>query len=169
MLGHLLYFQVFLTNPEELPGKACSARDTNLQGPAQLAAVNQLLQGLHVCSQSVEGVLEAEPGVQTEDASVALNGFLNALSFADGAGHRLLAENVLSGIGCFNRHDTVPVGRSGNVNDVYIGVVDEFAEVVVGLHCLVPVLLGSLEGGVQMLLVYVAHGNHSTVLVTDEV
>ena len=169
VLGHLLNLEVFLTHPEELPGKAGCTRDANLQGPTQLAAVNQLLQGLNIGSQSVECILEAEPCVQTEDTAVTLYGFFNALTFADGTGHGLFAEDVLSCIGSLNRHDTVPVGRSGNVNDIHIGIVNQFTEVVVGLYCFVPVLLGCRNGRIQVFLVNIAHCNHTAALVADKV
>ena len=167
-LGNGLHFQVLLSCPEELPGEACGTRDAHFQGPSQQAAVDKLLERLHIGAQSVEGVLEAEPCVQSENPAVALHGFFHPFPLADGAGHRLLAEDVLAGIGCFHRHDTVPVGGCGNVYYVYIRVVDEVAEIVVCLGRDVPFCLGCFHGRIQVFLVHIAQRHHAAAFVVHE-
>ena len=109
LLGDGLHLQVLLACPEELPRKAGGSTDAHLEGPAQQSAIHKLLQGLHLSAQSVEGVLEAEPGIEAEDASVALDGLLHTASFADGTCHGLLAQDVLACVGSLYGHDAMPV------------------------------------------------------------
>ena len=168
-LGHGLYLKVFLTNPEELPCEACCAGDAHFERPSEQSALDELLERLHFCAESVERILEAEPGVETEHAGVALHGFFHTFAFADGACHGFLAEDVLSGIGSFDGHDAVPMGWGGNVDDVNTWVVDELAEVVISFHLVAPLLLGSSDGGVKVFLVNVAKCHESAALVAGEV
>ena len=125
--------QVFAACPEEFPGKARGAGDAHRQGPPQQAAVHQFLEGLYRGTQPIECILETEPGVQTEDGAVLPAGIHHLLPFANGSGHRLFAEDILSGTGRFHRHDAVPVRRRGNVHDIHIRIMDQVPEIVIGL------------------------------------
>ena len=75
----------------------------------------------------------------------------------------------ISGIGSLYRHQSVPVRRSCNVNNIYAGVVNEVAEVVIRLHRLVKILLCSSYCRIQMLLVNIANCNQTTGLVAGKV
>ena len=109
LFGNGLYLKVLLTCPEEFPGEAGGSADAYLERPAQQSAVHQFLQWLDLGAQSIESILESEPGVQTEDAAVALDGFLHPSAFAYGACHGLLAQDVLTSIGSLYGHDAMPV------------------------------------------------------------
>ena len=52
---------------------------------------------------------------------------------------------------------------------IHIGVVNELAEVVIGLHRLIEVLLGCGYCGIQMFLVHIAQGYQAAGLVTGKV
>ena len=105
--GNGLYLKVLLTCPEEFPGEAGGSADAYLERPAQQSAVHQFLQWLDLGAQSIECVLESEPGIQTEDA--ALDCFLHPSAFAYGGCHGLLAQDVLTSIGSLYGHDAMPV------------------------------------------------------------
>ena len=141
ILGDRLLNQVLLTYPEELPVKACVTRDCNLQRPTQYTAVNQLLQRLNGCTQAVESILETEPSVKAEDTAILTNCLHNLLTLTDGTCHRLLAPDILTSLSSLNGHNTVPVGRSSDVNYVHVGIVDKVAIEVITLHLLVQALL----------------------------
>ena len=108
-LRNRLRFEVLLAGPVEFPCEASGSRDPDGERPAENSAVHEFLQRLDSGSKTVEGVLEAEPGVQSEYSSVFLDCIDNLLAFPDGSGHRFLAENVLSGLAGFHCHDSMPV------------------------------------------------------------
>ena len=108
-LRNRLRFEVLLAGPVEFPCEASGSRDPDGERPAENSAVHEFLQRLDSGSKTVEGVLEAEPGVQSEYSSVFLDCIDNLLAFPDGSGHRFLAENVLSGLAGFHGHDSMPV------------------------------------------------------------
>ena len=104
-----LRHKIFLSCPEEFPGKARGSGDPHGQWPAQKPALHEFLKRLHRCSKAVERVLETEPGVQTEDTAVLVDRLHNFLPLADCPCHRLLAEYVLTGAAGLDGHDSVPV------------------------------------------------------------
>ena len=104
-----LRHKIFLSCPEEFPGKARGSGDPHGQWPAQKPALHEFLKRLHRCSKAIERVLEAEPCVQTEDTAVLVDRLHNFLPLADRACHRLFAPDVLSGAGGLDGHDSVPV------------------------------------------------------------
>lgn len=61
-----------LSLPIKFPVEAGGGADHHPQRPAEQAAVDQLLDGLHRGAEAVKIVLEAEPGVDAEDAPAAL-------------------------------------------------------------------------------------------------
>ena len=161
--------QVLLAHPEEFPGEARSTADGNLQRPTQHTAVNELLQGLNRCAETIERVSETEPGVQAEDAVVLLHSLHHALTLADGTGHGLLAPDVLAGFGSLNTHQRMPMGRRSDVDDIHIGVVDEVTEIVIRDRGVVETLLGHVDSLLQMLLVHITDGYQTATLVAGEV
>ena len=167
--GDGLNLEVFLTYPEELPGEACCSGDANLEWPAKKAAVHEFLQWLNLCAEAVECVLEAEPSVEAEHSSVALDCFFHTFALADCTGHGLFAEDILACIGSDDRHESVPMGWSSDVYDVDIGIVNQFAEVVIGFDVVAPFLFSCANGRVEMLLIHVAQSNETAVLVANEV
>ena len=166
--GNGLHFKVLFANPEELPCKASCARDADRERPSEQAAIDELLQGLNFCAESVEGIFETEPCVQAEDAAVALHSFFHAFAFTDGTCHGFFAEDILPGIGGNDGHQAVPMGWGSDVNDIYIGVVDEFAEVMIGFQLFAPFLLGRSDCRIEVLLVNVAESHETAVLVADK-
>ena len=167
--GNGLNLEVFLTYPEEFPCETCCSGYSDLERPAEQTAVDEFLEWLDFCAETIECVFEAEPCVQTEHSSVALHSLFHAFALADCARHGFFAEDVLACIGGDDRHESVPMGWCGDVNDVDIGVVNQFAEVVIGFDVVAPLLLGGTDSRVEMLLIHVAKGNETAVLVADEV
>ena len=161
--------EVLLPHPEEFPGEARGSRDGHLEGPSQQSAVDQLLQRLDRRAQSVEGVLETEPRVQAEDAAVLLHRLHDALAFADGACHRFLAPDVLAGPGRLDGHQSVPVGRGGDMHDVDVGIGNEVAVVVVGFEGLVELLAAQRHGAVEVVPVDIADRHQPAGVVRREV
>ncbi|CCZ76045.1 unknown [Alistipes finegoldii CAG:68] len=167
--GNRFRSEVFPAHPEELPRESGGARNGHLERPAQQAAVDQLLERLDRRAETIEGILEAEPSVQAEDAVVAPDGFGYALAFADGARHRFLAPDVLAGLGRLDGHDAVPVRRRGDMHDVDIGVGNQAAEVAVGFQRLAELLLSQRNGAFEVFAVHVADCHQPAVLVAGEV
>ena len=92
---------------------------------------------------AVEAVLEAEPGVEAEDALVLLDRGDDRTSLGDSPRHGLLAPNVLTRFGRSDGDDGMPVGRGRHMDDVDVLAGQNLAEVLValavgaaGLHCL---------------------------------
>ena len=164
-----LGLEVLLPHPEEFPGESRGSGDGHLEGPSQQAAVDEFLERFDRRAQSVEGVLEAEPGVQAEDASVLPDGLHHALALADGARHRLLAPDVLAGLGCLDGHDAVPVGRGGDVYDVDVGVGDQIPVVVIAFEGLVELLAAQRDGAFEVFAVDVADRHQAACIVGGEV
>ena len=161
--------EVLLSHPEEFPGETRGSGDGHLEGPSQQAAVYELFQRFDRRSQPVEGVLEAEPSVQPEDAAVPFDGLHHALALADGARHRLLAPDVLARLGRFDGHQPVPVGRGGDVYDVYVGGGDQVAVVVIGFELLAELLAAQRHGAVEVVPVNVADRHQPALLGAGEV
>ena len=167
--GYGLGLEVVAADPEELPREARGAGDRHLERPAQQPAVDEFLQRLDGRAQTVEGVLEAEPRVEPEDAVVAPHGLDDALALADGARHGLLAPDVLAGARRLDGHDAVPVRRRGDVDDVDVRVGDQVAEVGVGLQGLTKLLLAQLDAALEVTAVDVAHRHQPALLGAGEV
>ena len=163
-----LGLEVLLPHPEEFPGESRGSGDGHLEGPSQQAAVDEFLERFDRRAQSVEGVLEAEPGVQAEDASVLPDGLHHALALADGARHRLLAPDVLAGLGRLDGHDAVPVGRGGDVYDVDVGVGDQIPVVVIAFEGLVELLAAQRDGAFEVFAVDVADRHQAACIVGGE-
>ena len=167
--GDALRPEVLLADPVEFPGEARGARNGHFQRPAQHPAVDEFFERFDRRPQPVEGVLEAEPRVEAEDAVVALDGFDHAAALADGARHGFLAPDVLARARGFDGHDAVPVGRRGDVHDVDVGVGDQVAVVFVGLERLVEFLVSQFDGRTEMSSVDVADGHQPAAFVAGEV
>ncbi len=166
--GHRVGRQVLLAYPEELPGEAGGTADGDLERPAEHAAVDEFLQRLDGCAEAVERVGEAEPSVEAEDAVVLLHGFHHLLTLADGTRHGLLAPDVLTCLSSLDSHQGVPVRRRGDVDDIDVGVVDEVAEVSVGLDLHAQAVLGLSDSLLQMVGVAIAERHETATLIAGE-
>ena len=164
-----LRLEVGLARPVEFPCETSRSGDPDRQRPAQESAVNKLLEWFHRGSETVESVLEAEPGVKPEYPSVLMYRFDYLLTFPDGPRHRFFAEYILAGPGGFHRHESVPVRRSGDMDYVHVRVMDEVAPVAVGLEFLSELFLSLGQGVVEMVLVHITNGYQAAALVADEV
>ena len=104
LLRNRLRLKIFPASPIELPGKSGGSGNPYGKGPSEKSAVDELLQGLNCGAETIEGVLETEPCVQTEDAAILVDSLNNFLTLTDSPCHRFLAENVFSGLGCLDSH-----------------------------------------------------------------
>ena len=161
LCGHGLRREVVLAHPEEFPCEARGAGDGHLQRPSEQSALDELLKRFDGSAEAIERVGETEPGVQTEDATVALDSGFHGLAFADGARHRFLEPDILTGLGGFHGHKSVPVWRRGNVNDIGARLVHELSPVIVAFDVDAEILLGSLDGTVEVILVDIADGEQA--------
>ncbi|OQC56002.1 MAG: hypothetical protein BWX52_01883 [Bacteroidetes bacterium ADurb.Bin013] len=139
------------------------ARYGHLQGPAQHAALYQFFKRVHGRAQAIECVLETEPGVQSEDASVSLDRFHYTFAFPYGACHGFFAPDILAGLGGFHSHDAVPVRRGGNVHHIYVGIVNQIHEMLIGPD---PVR-GHFHSRFQVFGIHIADGNQPCSFVFD--
>ena len=163
---------VDLAGPEELPVEALAGADDaadGLAGGGDEAVLDGLADGLDGGAEAVEGVLEAEPGVEAEHPAFGLDVFHDAAALADGAGHGLLAPDVLAGAGGHDALDGVPVGRGADVDDVDVGVLEELDEVLVGLDLAPAGLLGAGEAVFDAGLVGVAEADEARALEAEVV
>jgi len=78
-----------------------------------------------------------------EDAARAADGVDDGPALADGPGHRLLAPDILAGLGGGDGDEGVPVGRRRDVDDVDVGPGQDLAEVRVSGDA----GAGDLQGG----------------------
>ena len=60
------------------------------------------------------------------------------------------------------------MGRSRNVDDVHVGIMDKVPPVMVGLELCPESFLSSLQGIVKMLLVDIADCHEAAALIADE-
>ena len=150
--GDLHLFELGLPHPEELPVETGMLADSHLQRPTEHAAVDELLDLVDSRVHAVKRIGEAEPSIQTENIAVTLHGLLNPLALADGARHRFLAPDILTGRGGLHRHDAVPVRRRSDMYDIDVRIGDQLTIVGIGCHF----LAGQLPSGLQMILVDVA-------------
>ena len=147
--------QVGAANPIKLPVEAGRGVECDLERTvAQHSVHHRFADVFYRHAHAVEAVLEAEPGVEAEDALVLLDRGDDRTSLGDGPRHRLLAPNVLTRLGCGDGDDGMPVRRGGHMDDVDVLAGEDFAEIFVtfairaaGLH-----RLGEVVG------VYVADG-----------
>ena len=137
--------------------------DRHLQRPSQQPALHQFLQRFDGSSQSVELVLETEPCIQAEHTSVLLYGFHHAFSFTDRTGHRFFTPDVFSGFSGLDRHDAMPMRRSGDVHDIDIRVQDQIAEIMISgyffLHQILPQF--------KVIFINVTNGNQTCTGIID--
>ena len=148
--------QVLLPCPVELPCKTCRSGNADRKRPSQQTAVDQFFQRLHCRPETIESILEPEPCIQAENPSVPLHGLHHPLAFPDGAGHRLLAEDVLSCPGGFHSHNPMPVRRCGYVHYIHIRIMYKVAEIMIGLQCFPEFRLGQVHAFLQMLRIHIA-------------
>ncbi len=146
-------FEVGPAAPVELPVESRDTADSHLQRPSQHAAFHYFLYLFYRCLHSVETGPEPEPGVESEDPSIPPYRLDNPASFADRPGHGFFTPDIFPGIGGRNSDQTMPVRRSGYVNDVDIGTVENFAEIPIAIHS----LTGLLHCFSQMLLIHITH------------
>ena len=133
-LRDLLHGQVHAAGPVELPAEALTAAERALDRTlAEETALDDLADRLHGRAEAVEVALEAEPRVETEDALLGLDDLHHALALANGAGHGLLAPDVLAGVRGHHAHAAVPVRRRADVDDVHVLVGEQLDEVLVAL------------------------------------
>ena len=128
-----------------------------LSGQPSIAAVDELLDGFHRRAETVESGSETEPGVEAEHAPVALNGLHDLLPFGDGARHGLLAPDVLAGLRSGDGDEAMPVRRRGNVHNVDVVALENFAKILVALDA----LAAHFERPLEVIGVYVAHGHET--------
>src|SRR5690606_29685417 len=79
--------------------------------------------------------------IQPEYIAVLPDSLHHLLPLTDGPGHRLLTPNVLPHTGRFSSHDPMPVRRRGNMHDIHLRKLDEFAEISQLLYTIVAKLL----------------------------
>ena len=130
--------------PEELERESLPLADHRAQRPAEQPVFDHLFDGLDLGAESVEAALEAEPGVEPENAPVGFDRLHHALALSDGAGHRFLAPDVLARLGGHFGDQAVPVGRGADVYNVHVGAGEDFPEILAGEDFSVTVLLGIL-------------------------
>jgi len=80
-------------------------------------------------TQFVKYFAEPEPGVDSKNTTVPLDGFHHPDALADCPGHRLFAPDVLAGLRGRDGDQGVPVGRRDDVDDVNIRPLQDFAEI----------------------------------------
>ena len=146
--------QVGAADPIELPVEAGRGVEGDLERTvAQHPVHHGLADVLHRNTHAVEVVLEAEPGVEAEDALVLLHGGHDGTTLGDGPGHGLLAPDVLARLGRGNGDDGVPVRRGGHVDDVDVLAGQHLAEVFVAF----AIGAAGLHRLRQMVGIHVAH------------
>ena len=147
-LRNRIHGRVDATGPAELPAEALAdakhaahrftlARDQII--------LDHLANRLHRRAETVERILEAEPRIDAEHALLGLYDLHHTLAFANRAGHRLLAPDVLPRLRGHHALDAVPVRRRADVNDVHARIGEELEEVLVGLDLAPARRLGALE------------------------
>ncbi len=119
--GNRFRLQVGFADPVELPVKAGHPADGHFQRPAQCTALHGFLQRLNRGIQPIEIVFEPEPCIQAEHAAGCIDGFHDPFPFTDGSGHGFFTPYVFPCLGSHDRHDAMPVRRSGNVDNVDVG------------------------------------------------
>ena len=131
--------------------------DRYFQRPAKQTTLNQFLQRFNGSTQSVEGVSETEPGIQTKHASVLFYRFHHTFTFTDRTCHRFFTPDIFSCFGSFYRHNTMPVGRRRNMHDINVRVEYQITEIMISgdliLHQLFPQF--------KMFLVDITNGNQT--------
>ncbi len=152
--GDGLRGEVGAADPIEFPIEAGAGIERDFERPAQETVLHRFLDGLDGRAHAVEAVLEAEPGVEAEDALMLFDGGDHGFAFADGAGHRLFAPDILAGLGGLDGHDGVPVGRGGDMDDINVLAGEHFAEIAV-TFAIGPAFL---HRGIEVVLVDIAHG-----------
>ena len=140
-----LRLEVDAAGPEELPAEALPGAEHaahRFAGIADEIVLHHLPDRFNGRPETVERILEAEPGVETEHALFRLHVFHDPLAFADRAGHRLFAPDVLAGARGHHAHDAVPVRRRADVDDIDGRIFQKFYEIGIRLHLAEAVLRG---------------------------
>ena len=149
--------EIGLSDPVEFPVEAGCFADGDGERPSEHAGFDEFLDRFGRHLHSIEILLEAEPGIEPEHASVLLYSFYEFLSFADRPGHGFLTPDVLTGADSVYRNDPVPVRRGGDVNDVDLGQGQQFFMCVKGLDTSTDLLGSCGEVG----LIDIADGHHT--------
>ena len=167
-LGAFFGEEIDETGPEELPAEALTRAEyatDRLAGIRNEIILDNLTNGLYGRSEAVERILEAEPRVEAEHSALGLNDLHNALAFADRAGHRLFAPDILAGIGGHNALNAVPVRRRADMDDVNARIVEKLHKVLVRLNLAPTALLGGGETLLNMKLIRIAKADETRTLV----
>ena len=168
LLRNRLRLKVFTSCPIELPGESRSSGDPDGERPTEKSAVHELLQRLDGGTKSIEGVLETEPSVETEYAAILVYRLNHLLTFTDSPCHRLLTEDVFPRLGSLNRHKSMPMGRSGDMDYIHIGIMNQVPPVMIRLKFCAEPLLTLLKSVVEVLLVNVADSDKAAALIADK-
>ena len=140
----------FINEKGELTGMLT---DGHLQRPTQQATLYQFLQRSDRRTQSVERIRKAEPRVQTEHPPILLHRFHHPLTFANRTSHRFFTPNVFPCFRSLHRHDTMPMRRRRDMDNIDIRIQNQIAEIMISRNLLFHQVLTQF----QMFLVYVAH------------
>ena len=152
--GHGLRCQVGPAAPVVFPIETGDAADGDLERAAEDAALHELPDRLDFGAHAVKRRSETEPCVQAEDAIVFVDRLDDFFALVDCAAHRLLAPDVLAGLGGGDGDQRVPMRRGGDVDDVDVLALQHLAEIVVRLNVGAARFLGRLE----VVCVHVADG-----------
>ena len=137
-----------------LPIEAGRAADHHLERPAQEPALHHFLDLFDPDVHAVKVVLETEPGVQPENATVFRDRRLDGFAFGDGPGHRFFAPDIFAGLSRGDGDEGVPVRRSRDMHDIDVLALEHVAKV--------PVAGDSRprhpEAGFEVLLIDIANG-----------
>ena len=130
---HVLFRKIGFTDPEEFPVETGDTGDGDLERPAKQVVHDGFFDLFHRHAHAVEAIFEAEPGIESEDAVVLFHSLYHRHALADRAAHGLLAPNVFAGLGSLDGHESMPVRRCRDVNDIDVFAGEHFAEIFIAL------------------------------------
>jgi len=137
----------------------------DLQRPSQHTTVNQLFDLGDSRIHTVESIRVTEPGIQSENRTILFNSLTHTFTLANRTGHRFFTPNIFTGFGCINRHNAMPMRRSGNMNNIHIGVIDQITIIVISRN-LFP---GQLQASIYVRLVNITNGHQTCSSITKMV
>ena len=159
-LRNRIDLRVDASRPAKLPAETLpSAKRAFDRTLTKHSRLHDLADRLNRRPKAVKRPLKAKPGVEAEDPLLRLNNLHHALAFPHRASHRLLAPNVLAGIGGHDGLHCMPVRRRANMNDIDILVRQQLHEVPIRLDLAPAHLLGAVESGGNTVVKRIAESN----------